>query len=253
MMRAVIAIALMIVGYVAPAIAANAENGVKLLAVDLAEDHVDITTGFNGAYLSVFGVQDEPGDIVIVIRGPKRDMIVRKKKRFFGIWTNLRSMKFEDVPAYYDYALEDVNKMIAAPEVLKAHGIGVEALYFEPEDDDADIEKVKMFQEGLSRNKRAQGHFPKAPQALVFIKDNFFKTKFYIPANVPTGDYVIETFLIQNGMVKDMKSTDVRVAQVGTSAGIYSFSKKNSVSYGLLCVFFAMLVGWFSNAIRRRV
>jgi uncharacterized protein (TIGR02186 family) len=224
----------------------------QILAVDLAENHVDITTGFNGARLNVFGVQEQEGDIVIVITGPEKDMVVRRKEKTGGIWMNRRSMSFNNVPVYYDYALARAEKEIASAAKLKEYGIGMEALRFMPEGKEKAVE-VAQFQDALIRNRQKQHAFPKEAKNITFISDRFFRATFYIPSNVATGTYQIKTFLIRNGRVQDVNTTDVKVAQIGTSAIINDFSHSWSFAYGMLCALIAVSIGWFSNSIRRGV
>ena len=233
------------------ALPARAEK--NLLAVDLMQDHVDITTGFNGAYLSLFGVQKEPGDIVITVTGPLRTTIVRQKDRALGIWMNRRSVKFRNVPFYYNYALANTEKNPADINVLKEYMLGLDGLALMPEAPIEDEILLTSFRQGLIRNKQALKLFPLKPEEIHFIDPNFFRTQFYIPSNVPPGDYTIKTFLLQNGYVKDVKQTNLRVAHVGASAAIFSFAHDWAFAYGLLCVLFAMGVGWLSNLIQRRL
>lgn len=224
----------------------------KLLSLDLAEDHVDITTGFNGAHLKLFGVQDEPGDIAITITGPERKTIVRKKEHVFALWMNRRSMSFENVPVYYRFAASRDVEKIAGPKVLKENRIGLNAMRFKPDSND-DEKSLKSFQDALIRNKQAQGLYPPKAEVIKFIDEHFFRASFYIPSNAPVGTYTIKTFLLQNGAVKDVKITDVKVAQVGTSAAIFDFAQGWSFAYGLLCVLFALSSGWLSSVIRQRL
>ncbi len=224
-----------------------------LLSVDLAEDHVDITTGFDGVYLTLFGVQDEPGDIAITITGPERKTIVRKKERVFGLWMNRSVMTFEDVPVYYGFSVSrDIDKM-ASSEILKEHGIGLEAQRFELEKSLEDAAALQSFQEALVRNKQVQNLFPLKAGKIKFIDEHFFRSRFYIPSNASVGRYTIKTFLLQNGEVKDIKVTNVKVAQVGTSAAIFNFAHNWSFAYALLCVLFAAGAGWLSSVIRQRL
>lgn len=234
-------------------IPAMAQAQGKLLAVDLAKDHVDITTGFTGAHISLFGVQEQDGHIAIIIRGPKHRMVVRRKENVFGVWMNRAGMGFEDVPVYYDYALSADEEEIASASVRKANFIGVDTLRFAPDDDKSNEETVQAFQEALIRNKQMERLFPVQPQRVDYIDDRFFRASFYIPANVPTGMYTVETFLLQKGKVKAVQTTELKVAQVGKSADIYNFARSWSFTYGVLCVIFAMGVGWLSNSIRRRL
>ena len=220
-----------------------------LITVDLAEDHIDITTGFNGAKLVLFGVQEQPGDIAIVFSGPRDDMVVRRKENVSGMWMNRSSMDFDDVPVYYDYALAVPEKDLATAKTLKKEMIGLEALRFEPVDGE---ENIAEFQDALVRNRQAMGMFPEKPQEITFINDHFFRTTFYIPPNVPRGEYQIKTYLMGGGKVRGVKTMNVRVAQVGVSAGVYRFAHRHSIAYGFLCVVFAMAVGWVSTMIRRQ-
>ena len=57
----------------------------RSLSVNLAADHVDISLGFNGADLSLFGVKNKPGDMAIIVRGPEQTVVVRRKNKALGI------------------------------------------------------------------------------------------------------------------------------------------------------------------------
>ena len=223
----------------------------SVLTVDLADDSIGITTGFDGSHLSLFGEKNKGGQVAVVIRGPKKDVLVRKKHRVIGAWMNRESLRFEDVPEYYDFALSDDEDSILDAQARKEAGIGFEALKFMPEKDDVPAEKVKEFQQAFVRNMQAQRLFPVAAKDIVFLSDTFFKTQFYVPSNVPTGQYVIETFLIDDGKVLDKKTTQVKVAQVGFSSGVYRFANSYSFAYAMLIVLLAVVAGWLSNVVRQ--
>ena len=222
------------------------------LTVDLAQDSVDITTGFDGARITLFGVKDDAGHVAVVIRGPKKDVLVRKKNSVFGIWMNSASVRYEDVPQFYDFALSDKEENLLDAETRKLYGIGLGALKFKPDDDALKPSEVEPFSKALVRNKQVEGLFPVEAQDIIFMNDVFFKTEFYIPANVPVGDYVVETFLIDGGNVLDKSETQVRVAQVGFSSNVYQIAHVHSLLYGLGIVFIAVLAGWLSNAVRQK-
>src|SRR3546814_898463 len=71
------------------------------LVADLSEHLIAITTGFIGTDVLLFGAIDGPGDVVVVVRGPQRTEIVRRKARIAGIWVNERDMTFNGVPSFY--------------------------------------------------------------------------------------------------------------------------------------------------------
>lgn len=221
------------------------------LVVDLASDHVDITTGFDGADLVLYGVRDEKTDVAIVVEGPAKETIVRRKGQVLGAWMNVESMEFKNVPGFYDYALSKAEEDFD-PVALQANGIGLNALKFPPEDAPPQIEKIREFQEAMIRNKQFQKLFPMGPQAIKFLDEHFFRVNIYFPPNVPVGDYKIRTILLKNGKLAGEKELVLKVAQVGLSASIYQFATEQSLYYGLLCVFMALFAGWLINVIRSR-
>lgn len=221
------------------------------ITVDLADDRVNITTGFNGARLDVFGVKEQPGDIAVVITGPERRMVVRRKDQVMGLWMNNDSAEFRSVPSYYDYALSTQEKSLASPATLRKLGIGLDALELRPSFDyDSDI--LPAFQEALVRNKQLQGLFPLEPKGIVFLNDHFFRTTFHLPPSVPRGEYTVRTMLLRDGQVRDSRTTSVKVAQVGFAAEIFYFARAQSLAYGLVAVALAVLFGWAANTFLRR-
>lgn len=243
-MRQLIALAcLMLMAF--PAIAKEAG-----ITVDLASDHIDITAAFNGSYLTLYGVKEGDGEVAVVIKGPEADMIVRQKHKIFGVWTNADSMRFENMPIYYDYAVADNDLFLAGKEVLMTAGFGLDTTR-KPPKTKREAEDVDLFQDALIRNKQVARHFAREPAKITYLDKNFFKATFYVPPNVPTGKYTLETLLFQNGVLQDTKTSRLTIEQIGVSAAINSFSKKHSFFYGLFCVIFAMSAGWLSNAIRR--
>lgn len=223
----------------------------RLLTVDLAQKRIDITTGFHGSDLSIYGVKKDRGDIAIVVRGPSQSMVVRRKSRILGVWMNSSNFMFDNVPVYYDLALSRPENAIAPFETRHQNDIGIDALSLDPRDD-RDEAVTDTFREALVRNLQGQGLFPAEPERVNFLDENFFHARFYLPSNVPTGVYKVYTYLIQDGAVIDTHSTELKVAQTGFSARTYLFAVNNGLAYGFICVFLALFFGWGAQMILRR-
>ncbi len=237
---------LLFIVFLNPAIA-SAQN----LMVDLAQDSIDITAGFDGAQLSLFGVKEKDGQVAVVIRGPKKDMVVHKKNAVMGAWMNSESVRYKDVPEFYDFALSDDEDNILNAELRQKLGIGFDALKFVHDNARLSTNAQKEYRQALIRNRQAEKLFPVVPKDIVFLNNNFFKTEFFMPSNVPVGDYVIETFLINDMTVIDKHETRVKVAQIGFSAGVYNFAHSQSLAYAIIIILIAVGAGWLSNAVRR--
>ena len=221
------------------------------LAIDLAQDHVDITLGFNGADLVLFGTRKREGDVAVVIRGPEVPAVVRRKGQVFGVWMNTRAVTFRNVPAYYDLALSRNEVEIDAPQALRDNRIGLNTLDFRP-DTRQDKEIVDAFQEALIRNRQVQGYFPLEPRRINFMSSDFFRADFWVPPNVPTGDYIVQTYLINDGEILDRRETRLRVAQVGFNAQVFAFARQHGFLYGVMAVLLAITAGWASYAFLRK-
>lgn len=222
-----------------------------LLTVGLADDTVQITTGFNGSRLTIFGVKREQGDLAIVVRGPERRVTVRRKGQSLGMWRNVDDMRFRNVPSYYDFAMSGIEREIAPPILRREYGIGVDSLNFDALGRHNEAE-IRTFREALIRNQQISGHFALEPEKIAYMSDEFFRADFDIPADVPTGRYTITTYLFQDGRVVGERKTDLRIGQVGFSARVYRFAHNNSLMYGVAAVLMALFAGWLANLFFRK-
>src|SRR3546814_11102015 len=71
------------------------------LIADLSEHQIQITTGFAGTDVLLFGTVEPSSDVVVVVRGPESEAVVWRTSRFAGIWVNDRRVVFERVPSFY--------------------------------------------------------------------------------------------------------------------------------------------------------
>ncbi|RUU73015.1 TIGR02186 family protein, partial [Mesorhizobium sp. M7A.T.Ca.TU.009.01.1.2] len=93
------------------------------IQIGLSTDNVAITAGFSGADLTIFGSLENPDplvarqgryDVIVVLEGPPKPVVVRRKDRVLGVWVNLDSETFENVPVSYSVAttrpLQDITE-----------------------------------------------------------------------------------------------------------------------------------------------
>jgi uncharacterized protein (TIGR02186 family) len=223
------------------------------LNIELVSDHINITTGFNGSTLSVFGTKWARGDVVIVLEGPLKESVVRRKARIMGAWINSEWLNFENIPAYYDYALSrPMDKNFLPAQILRENRIGLNALKTPPEDARYDAKTIAAFQEALVRTKQKQNLFAQNAGDIHFIDDNFFRVDFKLPDNVPRGEYTIRAALVRDGQIVHEVQKDMRVAQVGFSAKVYKAAHDHAILYGFLCVLLSLFTGWASHILVHR-
>ncbi len=221
------------------------------LIADLSEHRVSITTGFVGTDVLLFGATDGEGDIVVVVRGPARRELVRRKNRIGGIWINDAEMAFNGVPAFYMVA---ANRAITeiVPEALRTrHEIGSGYLRVKTEKG-ADPKEVSRFWSALVRNKELDRLYGKEIRPVSFLGPRLFRTKIFFPANVPTGVYKVEVYLLRKGAVVGAQTTPLVVSKAGIGAEVYEFAHRNSALYGIMAVAIALLAGWLAGFVFRK-
>lgn len=225
----------------------GAQAHAQPVSMDLAYDHVDITTAFTGSSVVVFGTKAPRGSLAIIVEGPRKDLVVRKKESVFGAWLNRSWIRFENVPQYYDYALE-VSK-IGIEKPFGGFAVGDEALVFMPKGDKYPEGKREEFQNALIKEKQRLGLYPIAPSKVEFIDQSLFRVQFEMPSNVPKGEYTVRGVLLERGVPVSEVQKTFKIAQVGFSFGVFRFAQNRAFLYGLGCVFMALLAGWVSNKI----
>jgi len=231
--------------------AAAAEPLVAMLSNHL----VAITTGFTGSDVLLFGSTDGQPDtqVVVIVHGPREDVIVRRKDRVAGIWVNQDSFVFSDVPAFYHVAATDTLDEWLPLTVRERHQIGVEYLRFKAADPDAAAVKETDFRVALVRNKQRQSLFSVFPGRVARAGGRLFRTTVHFPANVPTGTYNIETLLIRSGEVVSAQTTPLFINKIGLGAEIFRLANGQAAVYGVTAILIALAAGLGANWIFSKV
>ena len=73
------------------------------------------------------------------------------------------------------------------------------------------------------------------------------------PANVPTGNYLVEVLLVRNGKVVSGQTTPLVIAETGLGADVSEFAERNAALYGFAAIIGAALLGWLASLPFRNV
>lgn len=230
---------------------ANAANEI----VAALDDHlVAIDTGFSGSKVLLFGATQGEGDVVIVIRGPATDEIVRKKDRVFGVWANNEEVSFSGAPSFYSIISSKNIEDILPPKERDRLEMGSEFLnnYIGPTSRNISAEKRNEFWQALLRTKEQQGLLIEDTDPIKFLGNRLFRADFFFPANIPIGTYLVYVYLVKDQKVVSSQTTPLIVSKIGLEAEIYNFAHRHSFAYGIFAVFIALFAGWFASVIFRK-
>jgi uncharacterized protein (TIGR02186 family) len=217
-----------------------------LVLADLSSHAIAITTGFSGTSVVLFGATDGPADIVVVVRGPERELTVWRKGKVAGIWTNAESATFANVPAFYAVAASRPPDEILSPATAALHRIGVSNLKFEPKDA-GPSDREAVFADALVAVQQRAKLFAASTGKIAFLGERLFRTTLSFPANVPTGTYLVEVFLVRGKEVVSAQTTPLVVSKVGVDATVFQFARRWSLAYGAIAVVMAVMAGWLAS------
>jgi uncharacterized protein (TIGR02186 family) len=222
----------------------------------LSENAVEITSSFTGEKIVVFGAvrgipSDDTGyEVAVVVQGPSQDVVVRQKKRVLGIWANRNSREFADVPSYYVMHLSENFSSAQTPADLVQYRLGVPSLSFvQDANGDATAER---FAAALIGIKSARGLYAERKREVKFLAPNVFRTTFFLPSDIPTGEYRVSVYLFRGATFLAGQTQTLTIAKGGYSDRIARASVDHPFLYGLTCVAMAVFAGWFAGVIFRR-
>src|SRR5215468_5554161 len=106
---------------------------------DISMREISIQSNFTGVEIVLFGSIDftkapspdeAPYDVIMVVRGRDKPLVVRRKERIAGLWMNGASSTFPTVPGFYAVLASRPFRAITSEETLKSLGIGFANLDF---------------------------------------------------------------------------------------------------------------------------
>ena len=223
-----------------------------VLVVDLSQETVAITTGFAGTDVLLFGAMEGKGDVVVIVRGPDRPAVVRRKSRVPGVWVNTAQMTFERAPSFYAIASSRPLAEIAQETVLSREQMGLDHLRLDLPRAKASANVAAEWRAGLIRNHESLGLYQAEVGRITVLFNRLFRAEIHLPANVETGTYQVWIYLLRDGHVVSAQRRGLEVERIGTQAVIYDFAYQNSALYGLFAILVALMAGWAAHLAFRK-
>jgi uncharacterized protein (TIGR02186 family) len=220
------------------------------LVADLTDHLVAITTGFHGSNVTLFGAIEGGGDVVVVVRGPERETVVRRKSRNAGIWLNTRSVSFGNAPGFYQlFSTKPVEEIVPA-SLRQLNEIGLDQLKLNPVGRFSH-EEVPNFRTALIESLQAEGLYGHGSGRVEMLGDKLFRATLAFPPSVPTGTYTIQVYLLRKGDIIAAQTTPLIISQTGFEADVNQFATEQSVLYGIVAVMAAAMAGWGASILFR--
>lgn len=226
-------------------------SSARPVIADLSLRQIEIDSGFTGTDVLLFGARNDPGDIVVVVRGPEKSYIVRKKERSFGVWVNKKQMFLQDLNGFYVVAANRPLEAIQNDYLLDSLKIGIDSSAL-PKEGEPTADYTEFSQAFLKKQQSENLYLPSV-QEISMMGDTLFRTVIRFPENITRGVYTAEIYLFSDGQLSGIQSTPIIVSKKGFDAVVYDFAYKYPLLYGIIAVSIALLAGWAAGQIFRKV
>src|SRR5262249_35537524 len=159
----------------------------KDIVADLIVHRIEITSGFAGAELTLFGAIEGKGDVIAVVHGPSAPgggliggtLEVRRKVRSLGIWVSGPHVRFQDIPGFYAIVGTEALEEIVTPEMRQRYQLGLDMM--QPTAVEATASDISDFSGALLRIRQKLGLYNDKVGHVSFVGDRLFRTSFAFP------------------------------------------------------------------------
>jgi uncharacterized protein (TIGR02186 family) len=256
-MRARIALCCALLWLVAASLPASAER----LITSVSHHQVLVTSSFTGIDLVLFGAIERDaksvsrkGDynIIITVTGPRETLVVRRKDRILGIWTNVESRSFLNTPTYLAVLSNRPVNEIAPAELMRRQDIGMYVVPRPALTQTIQSGQDDIFRDALIRLREQRKLYVEEPTGVTFLTPNLFRATIRMPAESPVGTYDVDVRLFADGTELARANSALEVVKVGVEQFIVNAAANHGILYGLFTTLLALLTGWFASVVFRK-
>ena len=233
------------------------------MIVSVSNHRVTVTPNYSGEELVLFGSIEKDAaspagragyDLVVTVRGPRADMVARRKERRFGIWINTDARQFLDVPAYLALFANRPFDDIAAIEVQRRQQLGLNNVLLTQRvgSDFGDVVPNDVFRQAFVRLQKQHGLYREDTSAVTFLTPMLFRTGIPLPGQVPIGTYNVEIKLFAGGALVTKADSAFEIVKVGFEQFVARSSLQNGLWYGLATAALALMTGWMASIVFRK-
>ncbi len=216
----------------------------------ISTNEINIDTKFKGAQILLFGAKGDAGNIVITVRGPKKNFLVTKKQKILAVWYNGTRINFENSYSFFSI-FSTFNNGEIQEDIMSDLELGKDFLEFSTNNKISDNNN-NDFKAQLIEKMEKNNLYNNNVSKVEFLDETLFKVMLNFPKNIVRGIYTVELYLIKENTLISFQSIPIYVNQIGISAKISDFAIQQDMIYGIIAVMLALIVGWLANYIFAR-
>lgn len=257
--RRLLVLAAACAGVIAGAFPAKAER----IIASISRHRVQVTSNFDGTQIVLFGSieRDSPTaalkssyDIVVTIRGPRQTVVTRQKARVLGIWANVDSRTFVNVPSYLTVLSNRPVPTLTSVDTARRLQIGIENVQLPQQlgPDVADTARDDPFRSNFVQIKRELKLYGEQDKAVTFLTPTLFRADIPLPPVAPLGNYDVDVKLFSDGNLVTRATSAFELIKFGFEHFMADAARNHGLLYGLATAMLAFVTGWFASVLFRR-
>ena len=231
------------------------------IVTGVSQADVAITADFSGEEILIYGAiersrflaKDEPSpDVILIVEGPEKATLVRKKERVAGIWINRHYSLLSAAPSFYAISSTAPLEEIVTEQNIEIYDIGFEQAILKPGTSTDDIDP-EIYREAAIQLNMEAGLYASLPGSVRVIGNSLFESRIRLPSNIIEGDYHVRVLLARDGDITDTHSLIIPVRRAGIGRWIYRLAQDQPLIYGLLSILIAIFAGLIASETFRRL
>ena len=249
--------------FIAALLATAQPAAAERLITSISRHQVLVNSSFTGTQIVLFGtIEPDPPtarlrssyDLVVTLLGPRETVVTRRKERMVGIWVNVASRTFVNVPSYLGFLANKPFAQIANVDMLRRLQIGLDNFLLPQQigPDIADVVRDDPLRVNFTRIKKEHELYLERPNGVTFLTPTAFRAEIPLPAQAPFGNYDVQVKLFSGATQIAGANSAFEVVKVGFEQFVASAARDHSLLYGIAAVMMALFTGWFASVVFRK-
>ena len=257
-------LAIAAVALLAVPLAGTKPAAAERLVTSISRHQVLVNSNFAGTSIVLFGTvePDSPTarrraagyDLVVTVTGPKETIVARRKERMLGIWTNIGSRTFLNVPSYLAVLSNQPFEQITNADTVRQLQLGLvdKLLPQQLGNDVGDVVRDDPFRASFIRLKTQHQLYVQKTNGVTLLTPTVFRAEISLPAEAPIGNYDVEVKVFAEGALLTRTSSAFEIVKVGFEQFVATAAQDFGLLYGITTAMMAIMTGWFAAVVFRR-
>jgi uncharacterized protein (TIGR02186 family) len=234
------------------------------LVTSISRHQVMVNSSFAGTSIVLFGTvePDSPNarrratayDLVVTVTGPKQTIVERRKERVLGIWTNVGSRTFLNVPSYLAVLSNQPFEQITDAETIRQQQLGIADKLMPQElgNDVGDVGRDDPFRANFIRLKTQHQLYLQRTNGVTLLTPTVFRAEIPLPAEAPIGNYDVDVKVFAQSTLLTRSNSAFEIIKVGFEQFVANAAQDYGLLYGITTAMMAIMTGWFASVVFRR-